>query len=250
MSHIRAENLTVSFGAHVALQSVTLNVVRRHVTAIVGPSGCGKSTLIRALNRMHDTVPGSVVSGRVLLDEEDVYQMSDVPALRRRVGMVFQRPAPFPTMSIFDNVSAGLRLTGKPRRHEIDERVVKCLTQASLWNEVKDRLHNSPMTLSCGQQQRLCIARALAVSPEVLLLDEPCSALDPVATARIEQLLDELRRSLTLVVVTHNVQQAARISQHVAFLDMGKLIEYGDTHAVFTKPTMQQTEDYLTGRFG
>lgn len=250
MPHIRIENLSVAFDTHVVLQDVALNVVRDRVTAVVGPSGCGKSTLIRAINRMHDTVPGSCVTGQIFLDGQDTLLMSDVSALRRRVGMVFQRPNPFPTMSIFDNVSAGLRLTGLPRRHEIDERVVKSLTQAALWNEVKDRLHKSPMTLSGGQQQRLCIARALAVKPEVLLLDEPCLALDPIATARIEELINDLRRSLTIVMVTHNMQQAARVSQYTAFLHMGKLIEYGDTHELFTKPKMKQTEDYITGRFG
>lgn len=250
MSHITIQKLSVAFGDHKALQDVDLQVVRHRVTAIIGPSGCGKSTLIRAINRMHDTIPGSHVTGQVLLDGKDVLRMTDVPAIRRRVGMVFQRPNPFPTMSIFDNVSAGLRLTGFPKRHEIDERVVKSLTQAALWHEVKDRLHKSPMTLSGGQQQRLCIARALAVRPEILLLDEPCSALDPIATARIEELIDELRRSLTIVMVTHNMQQAARTSQHTAFLYMGNLVEYGDTNELFTKPKMQQTEDYITGRFG
>lgn len=250
MPHIRIENLSVAFGDHTALQDVSLLVARHRVTSIIGPSGCGKSVLIRAINRMHDTVPSSHVTGQIFLDGQNVLLMSDVQALRRRVGMVFQRPNPFPTMSIFDNVAAGLRLSGFPKRHEIDERVVKSLTQAALWNEVKDRLHKSPTSLSNGQQQRLCIARALAVGPEALLLDEPCSALDPVATARIEELIDDLRRSLTIVMVTHNMQQAARVSQHAAFLHMGKLIEYGDTHELFTKPKMQQTEDYITGRFG
>lgn len=250
MPHIRIEKLSVFFGDHQVLQDVDLQVARHRVTSIIGPSGCGKSTLIRAINRMHDTVIGSRVMGRVLLDGKNVLMSDDLPALRRRVGMVFQRPNPFPTMSIFDNVSAGLRLAGLHKRHEIDKRVVKGLTQAALWDEVKDRLHKSPMSLSGGQQQRLCIARALAVKPEVLLLDEPCSALDPIATARIEELIDELRRSLTIVMVTHNMQQAARISQHTAFLYMGQLIEFGDTTELFTKPKVQQTEDYITGRFG
>lgn len=250
MPHIRIENLSVVINAHAALQDVSLSVARHRVTAVIGPSGCGKSALIRAINRLHDTVPESRVVGQIFLDGQDVLLMSDVPALRRRVGMVFQRPNPFPTMSIFDNVAAGLWLTGFPKRHEIDERVVKSLTMAELWNEVKDRLHKSPMSLSGGQQQRLCIARALAVGPEVLLLDEPCSALDPIATARIEELIDELRRSLTIVMVTHNMQLAARVSQYTAFLYMGQLIEFGDTTGLFTKPKMQQTEDYITGRFG
>ncbi len=250
MSHILVERLTVAFGDHVVVRDVDLAIARHRVTAIIGPSGCGKSTLIRSLNRLHDTVEGSHVTGRILLDGQDVLRMSDVPALRRRVGMVFQRPNPFPTMSIYDNVAAGLKLNGLRKRTEIDERVVKSLTHAALWNEVKDRLHKSPMTLSGGQQQRLCIARALAVGPEVLLLDEPCSALDPIATARIEELLDELRQTLTIVMVTHNMQQAARASQYTAFLYMGKLVECGDTNDLFTKPKVQQTEDYITGRFG
>jgi phosphate transport system ATP-binding protein len=250
MSHITIEKLSVAFGDHTVLQEVDLKVVRHRATAIIGPSGCGKSTLIRAINRMHDTVSTSRVTGQIFLDGKDVLHMTDVTALRRRVGMVFQRPNPFPTMSIYDNVAAGLVLNGCRKRHLIDERVVKSLTHAALWNEVKDRLHKSPMSLSGGQQQRLCIARALAVAPEVLLLDEPCSALDPIATARIEELLDELRRTLTIVMVTHNMQQAARTSQYTAFLYMGKLIEYGETNELFTKPKIQQTEDYITGRFG
>ncbi len=250
MFHVEIEKLSVSFGDHKVLRDVDLYVKHHRITAIIGPSGCGKSTLIRAVNRMHDIVPGSCVTGRIFLDGKDVLCMSDVTALRRRVGMVFQRPNPFPTMSIYDNVAAGLVLNGFHKRHVIDERVVKSLTHAALWNEVKDRLHKSPVILSGGQQQRLCIARALAVSPEILLLDEPCSALDPIATARIEELLDELRQQLTIVMVTHNMQQAARISQHTAFLYMGRLVEYGDTNELFTKPKVQQTEDYITGRFG
>lgn len=250
MSHIRIENLSVRFGDHMALQGVHLNVERHAVTAIIGPSGCGKSTLIRSVNRMHDTIPTSVVSGKIFLDGEDVLVMKDVTALRRRVGMVFQRPNPFPTMSIYDNVTAGLRLNGHRNRKDLEERVVKSLSQAALWNEVKDRLHKSPMSLSGGQQQRLCIARALAVNPEVLLLDEPCSALDPIATARIEELIDELREKFTIVMVTHNMQQAARTSQFTAFMYMGKMVEFGDTTELFTKPKVQQTEDYITGRFG
>ncbi|PIR20421.1 MAG: phosphate ABC transporter ATP-binding protein [Deltaproteobacteria bacterium CG11_big_fil_rev_8_21_14_0_20_47_16] len=250
MSHIRIENLSVQFGDHQALRDVSIDVKRHAVTAIIGPSGCGKSTLIRSINRMHDTIPTSAVSGKIFLDGEDVLKMSDVTALRRRVGMVFQRPNPFPTMSIYDNVAAGLRLNGKQNRREMEERVVKSITQAALWNEVKDRLHKSPMSLSGGQQQRLCIARALAVQPEVLLLDEPCSALDPIATARVEELIDELKSRFTIVMVTHNMQQAARTSQYTAFMYMGQLIEYGNTTELFTKPKVQQTEDYITGRFG
>lgn len=250
MSHIVINKLSVAFGGHVVLHGVGLPVVRHRVTAIIGPSGCGKSTLIRAINRMHDTIDGCQVTGSIVLDGQDILKLTDVPALRRRVGMVFQRPNPFPTMSIYDNVAAGLVLNGVRQRAHIDERVVKSLTHAALWQEVKDRLHNSPMSLSGGQQQRLCIARALAVGPEVLLLDEPCSALDPIATARIEELLDELRKELTIVMVTHNMQQAARVSQNTAFLYMGKLVEYGETNKLFTKPQEQQTEDYITGRFG
>lgn len=250
MSHIVIKKLSVAFGGHVVLHGVDLPVVRHRVTAIIGPSGCGKSTLIRAINRMHDTIDGCHVTGSIVLDGQDILKLTDVPALRRRVGMVFQRPNPFPTMSIYDNVAAGLVLNGVRQRAHIDERVVKSLTHAALWQEVKDRLHNSPMSLSGGQQQRLCIARALAVGPEVLLLDEPCSALDPIATARIEELLDELRKELTIVMVTHNMQQAARVSQNTAFLYMGKLVEYGETNKLFTKPQEQQTEDYITGRFG
>lgn len=250
MSHIVINKLSVAFGGHVVLHGVDLPVVRHRVTAIIGPSGCGKSTLIRAINRMHDTIDGCQVTGSIVLDGQDILKLTDVPALRRRVGMVFQRPNPFPTMSIYDNVAAGLVLNGVRQRAHIDERVVKSLTHAALWQEVKDRLHNSPMSLSGGQQQRLCIARALAVGPEVLLLDEPCSALDPIATARIEELLDELRKELTIVMVTHNMQQAARVSQNTAFLYMGKLVEYGETNKLFTKPQEQQTEDYITGRFG
>lgn len=248
--HLAIENLSVEFSGHTALTGVTVSIARHRVTSIIGPSGCGKSTLIRAINRMHDTVPGSRVTGSIVLDGKDILRMTDLPQLRRRVGMVFQRPNPFPTMSIYDNVAAGLKLNGLRKRMEIDERVVKSLTQAALWNEVKDRLHKSPMSLSGGQQQRLCIARALAVKPEMLLMDEPCSALDPIATARIEELLEELRQSLTIVMVTHNMQQAARTSQYTAFLYMGKLIECGDTNELFTKPKVQQTEDYITGRFG
>lgn len=250
MSHIILEKLSVSFGDHAILHDVDLPIERHHVTAIIGPSGCGKSTLIRSINRMHDTIDGCRVTGRILLDGQDVLKMTDVPSLRRRVGMVFQKPNPFPTMSIYDNVAAGLVLNGVRQRAHIDERVVKSLNHAALWHEVKDRLHKSPMTLSGGQQQRLCIARALAVGPEVLLLDEPCSALDPIATARIEELLDELRRELTIVMVTHNMQQAARVSRYTAFLYMGELVERGDTNVLFTKPKVQQTEDYITGRFG
>lgn len=250
MDHIRIHNLSVFFGAHQALQDINLNVHRHKVTAIIGPSGCGKSTLIRSLNRMHDTVRTSRVTGEVLLDDQNVLTMSDATSLRRRVGMVFQRPNPFPTMSIYDNVAAGLKLNGVRNRQEIERRVVKSLTQAALWDEVKDRLHKSATSLSGGQQQRLCIARALAVEPEVLLLDEPCSALDPIATAKIEELIDELHTHLTIVMVTHNMQQAARTSQFTAFLYMGKLIEFGATNDLFTQPQVQQTEDYITGRFG
>lgn len=250
MSHIRIENLSVQFGDHQALRDVSIDVKRHAVTAIIGPSGCGKSTLIRSINRMHDTIPTSAVSGKIFLDGEDVLKMSDVTALRRRVGMVFQRPNPFPTMSIYDNVAAGLRLNGKQNRREMEERVVKSITQAALWNEVKDRLHKSPMSLSGGQQQRLCIARALAVEPEVLLMDEPASALDPIATQKIEELIYELKQDYTVVIVTHNMQQAARVSDFTAFLYMGELVEFGPTQRLFTNPSEERTESYITGRFG
>ena len=234
-----------------ALHGVDLDIARNRVTALIGPSGCGKSTFLRTLNRMNDTIASTRVEGEVRLNGEEIYQSGvDVVELRRRVGMVFQRPNPFP-MSIRDNVSFGPRLHGlKARGDEADAQVERCLKGAALWEETKDRLHESALALSGGQQQRLCIARALANSPEVLLLDEPCSALDPNATAKIEDLIFELRGDYTIVIVTHNMQQAARVSDHTAFFLKGKVIESGSTEQIFTRPEHSETESYITGRFG
>ncbi|GAC1352473.1 MAG: phosphate ABC transporter ATP-binding protein PstB [Polyangiales bacterium] len=233
-----------------ALSSIALDVHAQEVLALIGPSGCGKSTFLRVLNRMNDTVPGARVEGRVILDGENTLDKGfDVVALRRRVGMVFQRPQAFPK-SVFDNVAYGLRAHGLGDKRELKRRVEEALVRAALWDEVKDRLEASALGLSGGQAQRLCIARALAVEPEVLLMDEPTSALDPIATARLEELIGELRRTLTIVIVTHSMQQAARISQRTAFFYLGKLIEVGSTRKLFTKPLETRTEDYISGRFG
>jgi phosphate transport system ATP-binding protein len=232
-----------------ALRDVSLSVPERTVLAIIGPSGCGKSTFVRCLNRMHELIPGARQSGQVLVDGQDLHAGRVNPVtLRRRVGMVFQRPNPFPTMSIYDNVVAGLRLNGIGGDYRA--LVEKSLRQAALWDEVKDRLPQSALSLSGGQQQRLCIARALAIEPEVLLMDEPASALDPIATAKIEELIRELRETLTIVIVTHNMQQAARVSDATAFFYMGELIEHGPTEQIFTNPKESRTEDYVTGKFG
>ncbi len=239
-----------------AIRDVTLRIPERAVTAIIGPSGCGKSTFLRSLNRMHELTPDARVTGSVELLGVDVYDPAVDPVqLRRVVGMVFQRPNPFPTMSIFDNVAAGLRLTGRRSRQELEEVVEVSLQRAALWDEVKDKLKSNGMSLSGGQQQRLCIARALAVDPQVILMDEPASALDPIATLRIEELISELRANYTIVIVTHNMQQASRISDRTAFFTMGEdragyLVEYDDTVKVFTNPAQQLTEDYVSGRFG
>jgi phosphate transport system ATP-binding protein len=240
------------FGTHHVLQDITLKMPERAVTAIIGPSGCGKSTLIRCLNRMHEVVPGARASGKVLLDGEDIYAPGVDPVqVRAKVGMVFQRPNPFPTMSVFDNVAAGLRLNGVRRsRRELAAVVEHSLRQAALWDEVKDSLRASGVSLSGGQQQRLCIARALAVEPEVILMDEPCSALDPIATAHVEDLIHELKEHYTIVIVTHNMQQAARVSDLTAFMYLGSLVESGPTERIFTTPEKKETEDYITGRFG
>jgi phosphate transport system ATP-binding protein len=247
---MRAVDLSVRYGAKEALQKASLDVHANLVLALIGPSGCGKSTFLRSLNRMNDTVEGAKVAGQVLLEGHDIYGPDvDPVVVRRHVGMVFQRPNPFPK-SIFDNVAYGLRLQDKSDRTSIRDAVERALRQAALWDEVKDRLEDSALALSGGQQQRLCIARALAVEPEVLLLDEPASALDPIATAKIEDLVSELRRALTIVIVTHNMQQAARVSQHTAFFYMGRLVEVGETTNIFTKPKSRETEDYITGRFG
>jgi phosphate transport system ATP-binding protein len=243
------EHLVAGFGKSVVLRDVSLEVPARSVLAVIGPSGCGKSTFLRCLNRMHELVPGAFASGKLLLDGQDLYAGGVDPVLlRRRVGMVFQRPNPFPTMSVFDNVASGLRLNGVPGDHRAV--VERCLRQAALWDEVKDRLRVSALSLSGGQQQRLCIARALAVEPEVLLMDEPASALDPIATAKVEDLIHELKERYTIVIVTHNMQQAARVSDQTAFFYLGDLVEMGPTDRIFTNPTEQRTEDYVTGKFG
>ncbi len=248
---VDTEHVRAWFGSHEVLRGINLAIPACEVTAIIGPSGCGKSTFIRCLNRMHEIVPGARIEGRVLLDGEDVYGPNVHPVqLRRRVGMVFQKPNPFPTMSIRDNVLAGLRLTGRLDRASADGILERALEQAALWEEVKDRLENPGIGLSGGQQQRLCIARALAVEPEVLLMDEPCSALDPVATARIEDLIHQLKERYTIIVVTHNMQQAARVSQRTAFFLSGELVEYAETDRIFTSPGDSRTEDYITGKFG
>jgi phosphate transport system ATP-binding protein len=248
---LEAVKLTAFFGQHRAVRDVSLLFPAHTVTAIIGPSGCGKSTLLRCLNRMHELVPGAAVAGEVLLDDVDIYGGAVNPVeLRRRIGMVFQRPTPFPTMSIYDNVAAGLKVNGRRSRSELDDTVSRALHHAALWDEVKDRLHTSALDLSGGQQQRLCIARAVAPEPEILLLDEPTASLDPAGTQRIEELCHALKRLYTIVIVTHNMQQAARVSDYTAFMYLGNLIEVGKTNELFTKPKMEQTEAYITGRFG
>jgi phosphate transport system ATP-binding protein len=247
-----ARHLSAYFGSHRALHDINVAFTANMVTAIIGPSGCGKSTLVRCLNRMHEVVPGARAEGEVLLDDENIYDPAVDPVqVRRRIGMVFQKPTPFPTMSIEDNVAAGLKLNGVVlKRAERDRIVEHSLRQAALWDEVKDGLRRPGTSLSGGQQQRLCVARALAVEPEMLLMDEPCSALDPISTARIEELLLELKSNYTIVLVTHNMQQAARTADMTAFLYAGELIEFGDTRRIFTNPARRETEDYITGRFG
>ncbi|MDO8473795.1 MAG: phosphate ABC transporter ATP-binding protein PstB [Dehalococcoidia bacterium] len=253
---IVTQDLNAWYGRLLALRDVNITFKPKQVTAMIGPSGCGKSTLIRCLNRLHEVVKGSRVEGKVLLDGIDIYAPGTDPVeLRRRVGMVFQRPNPFPTMSIFDNVAAGLRLSGRVVRSRLAEVVERSLQHAALWDEVKDKLNQPGTALSGGQQQRLCIARALAVEPEVLLMDEPCSALDPIATMKIEELIRNLRQTYAIVVVTHNMQQAARVSDFTGFMLMsedraGELVEYGPTGEIFTNPGDKRTEDYITGRFG
>lgn len=248
---MRVEGLSVYYGKLHAVKQVNLSIATNKVTALIGPSGCGKSTFLRCLNRMHELTPGARVEGRVLLDEQDLYGAGVDPVdVRRRVGMVFQKPNPFPNMSVHDNVVAGFKLNGTRDRKVLDEVAEKSLRGAALWDEVKDDLQKSGASLSGGQQQRLCIARALAVNPEVLLMDEPCSALDPIATTKIEELIHELKEQVTIVIVTHNMQQAARVSDFTAFFYLGELIEFGDTGKLFTLPEKRQTEDYITGRFG
>jgi len=248
---VTLEKMSVHFGANHAVKGVDLDFAANSVTAIIGPSGCGKSTLLRAINRMHDLVPSARVSGRIMLDSHDIYERSiDPVAIRRKIGMVFQKPNPFPAMSIYDNVIAGYKLNNGVQRTVADEIVESCLKRVALWDEVKDRLKTSAMDLSGGQQQRLCIARTIAVQPEVILMDEPCSALDPIATLKIEELIDELKERYTIIIVTHNMQQAARVSDATAFMYLGELVESGATRKIFTTPEKKQTEDYITGRFG
>ena len=246
-----ARGVSVYYGAKQAVKDVSIDVSKEHVTAFIGPSGCGKSTFLRAFNRMNDTIPGARVEGAIALDGEDIHSSGmDVVQLRARVGMVFQKPNPFPK-SIYENVAYGPRIHGLAQgKAELDQIVEKSLKRAGLWDEVKDRLSESGTALSGGQQQRLCIARAIAVDPEVILMDEPCSALDPIATAKIEELIHELRGRYAIVIVTHNMQQAARVSQRTAFFHLGDLVEYGDTSEIFTNPRQTRTKDYITGRYG
>jgi phosphate transport system ATP-binding protein len=245
------EHLSIFYGNRAALSDVSMQVPAKMITAIIGPSGCGKSTLLRALNRMHDLVPNARVEGKVLFGDRDIYAPDiDPVVIRRRIGMVFQKSNPFPTMSIAENVLVGLKLNGVRDRAFLRERLEQSLRMAALWDEVKDDLHKPGVSLSGGQQQRLCIARAIAVEPEVLLMDEPASALDPIATAKIEELIHELAANYTVVIVTHNMQQAGRCSDYTAFLYMGHLVEFGSTTKIFTNPGERRTEDYITGRFG
>jgi phosphate transport system ATP-binding protein len=247
---IESRSLSVRYGNKAAIREVSLRIPRLRITAVIGPSGCGKSTYLRAINRMNDTIRGCRTTGQLLVDGEDIYAPGVDPVLlRRKVGLIFQKPNPFPK-SIYDNVAFGVRLHHVATRAELDAVVEGALRQANLWDEVKDRLHEGALGLSGGQQQRLCIARALAIDPEVLLMDEPCSALDPIATAKIEDLMFELKRSMTIVIVTHNMQQAARVADHTAFLYLGKLVEYGPTRQLFERPRNDLTENYITGRFG
>ena len=254
---IDVTDLNVFYGTFKAVEGVTMTVEPRSVTAFIGPSGCGKSTFLRTLNRMHEVIPGGRVEGKVMLDDQDLYAASmDPVTVRRTIGMVFQRPNPFPTMSIYDNVAAGLRLNGVKNKKTLDGIVEESLLSANLWNEVKDRLGKPGAGLSGGQQQRLCIARAIAVQPQVLLMDEPCSALDPISTLAIEDLINELKSEFTIVIVTHNMQQAARVSDRTAFFNLkatgepGRLVEVDDTTRIFNNPSEQATEDYISGRFG
>lgn len=244
------KDLNFFYGNFQAIHNISIDFTQNRVTALIGPSGCGKSTYLRCLNRMNDLIPGIRVTGQAVLDDQDIYDPSlDVVTLRRRVGMVFQKPNPFPK-TIFENIAYGLKVNGVKDKAVITGIVEKSLKQAAIWDEIKDRLNESALGLSGGQQQRLCIARALAVSPEVLLMDEPASALDPIATQKIEELIGQLSSKLTIIIVTHNMQQAARVSDRTAFFYMGKLIEINDTDELFTKPELKQTEDYITGRFG
>ena len=247
---IEVQNLNFYYGAKLAVKNLSLVCHEKKVTALIGPSGCGKSTFIRTLNRMNDVVAGTRMEGRIFLDGQPIQGPKvDVVELRKRVGMVFQKPNPFPK-SIYDNIAYGLRINGLRNRDRLDEIIEKSLKESALWDEVKDRLRENAFALSGGQQQRLCIARTLAVNPEVVLFDEPCSAIDPIATAKIEDLIQRMKKDYTVVIVTHNMQQAARVSDFTAFLMMGELIEFGDTNSIFTAPANKLTEDYITGRFG
>ncbi len=247
---IVVEGLNLYYGHKQVLQNINLSIPEKKVTAIIGPSGCGKSSFVRILNRMNDLIPEARVEGRVLIDGENIYDKDvDLVALRKKVGMVFQKPNPFPK-SIFDNIAYGLKIGNHRSQAELEQIVERSLRQAALWDEVKDRLNQNAMKLSGGQQQRLCIARALAVEPEIILFDEPCSAIDPIATARVEELIHELKKDYTVVIVTHNMQQAARVSDYTAFLWLGELVEYDRTEKIFTNPANKMTEDYITGRFG
>ncbi|GMB01013.1 phosphate ABC transporter ATP-binding protein PstB [Pelosinus sp. IPA-1] len=248
-NYIRVQNLNAYYGDQHTLKEVSMDIALNAVTAIIGPSGCGKSTFIRCINRLHETIKTAKTTGQILFKNEDIYQMDTVD-LRQKVGMIFQKPNPFPTLSIFDNVAVGLKLNGIHKKLILEERVEKSLKMAALWDEVKDRLHSSGASLSGGQQQRLCIARTLAVEPQVILMDEPASALDPISTLRIEELISELRRSYCIVIVTHNMQQAARIADKTAFFLNGELVELNDTSEMFMNPKDERTEDYITGRFG
>jgi len=249
---IHVRDLNAWFGTKQALYDINLEIPPNQTTAVIGPSGCGKSTFVRCVNRMHETIPDARVRGQVVVGDTDVYGRGVSPvSVRRRIGMVFQKPNPFPTMSIYDNVAAGLKLNGFHKRRELDEVVERSLQHAALWDEVKDDLKKkSGISLSGGQQQRLCIARALAVQPEIMLMDEPASALDPISTAKIEDLIFQLKQEYTIVIVTHNMQQAARVADHTGFFLLGKLIEFDKTEKMFTNPTDKRTEDYITGRFG
>lgn len=247
---ILIENLSLYYGPKLVLNNISLVIPENKVTAIIGPSGCGKSSFVRLLNRMNDLIPEARVEGRVLIDGENIYDRDvDLVALRKKVGMVFQKPNPFPK-SIFDNIAYGLKIGNHRSQAELEQVVERSLRQAALWEEVKDRLHQNALKLSGGQQQRLCIARALAVEPEIILFDEPCSAIDPIATARVEELIHQLKKDYTVVIVTHNMQQAARVSDYTAFLWLGELMEYDRTEKIFTNPANKMTEDYITGRFG
>jgi phosphate transport system ATP-binding protein len=247
---IEVRNLNFFYGKYHALKNINLVIPEKQVTAFIGPSGCGKSTLLRIFNRMYELYPEQRAEGEILLDSEDILTTSDdVSLIRARIGMVFQKPTPFP-MTIYENIAFGVRLFEKMSRADMDERVEWALNQAALWTEVKDKLHQSGTSLSGGQQQRLCIARGIAIKPEVLLLDEPCSALDPISTAKIEELINDLKRDYTVVIVTHNMQQAARVSDFTAYMYLGELMEFGVTESIFIKPTRKETEDYITGRFG